>query len=378
MSSDLKEIRNEIDEIDEQLIRLFSRRMDCSQRVAEYKLENGMPIFNPEREDQVLESVEEKAGKYGAPARQLYATVMELSRALQHDMLGSGEEIKNKILSANKSIPYNSESVKIACFGVPGTYAHRASRKTFPNAVPDFYPSFQDVFTAIQNGEAEFGVVPIENSSAGSVTDVYDLMLKYRFYIAAESHIAVDHCLAAKKGTSLENVSKVVSHQQALSQCSDYIRSRKLERHEYISTAAAAKMVSEQDDDTIAAICSEEAAEKYGLEILLRGFQNNPSNTTRFLIISKNLYIEEDADKISLCFSLPHTTGSLYSTLCRFAADGLNLTKIESRPMFGRSFEYLFYLDFTGHINTKDTMKLLCALSDELSEFSFLGNYSER
>lgn len=373
----LKPIRDEIDSIDEQLIELFKKRMECSQKVAKYKLENGLPIFNAEREEQILESVSEKAGKYGSSAKILYSTIMELSRALQHDMLGSGEELKNKILSANTSIPFNSENIKVACFGIPGTYAHKATRKIFPNVIPKFYGHFQDVFFAIQNDEAEFGVIPIENSSAGSVTDVYDLMLEYRFYIASAVDIPVQHCLAVKKGAKLSDIKTVYSHQQALSQCSDFINAHNFIIEPYVSTAAAAKMISEKNDISSAAICSEDAAKKYGLDIILNGFQNNPNNCTRFIVISKKMFIEENADKISLCFSLPHVTGSLYGTLCRFAVHGLNLTKIESRPIFGKAFEYLFYLDFSGNVKDKSVLNLICALSDELTEFSFFGNYKE-
>lgn len=374
----LQPIREEIDRIDDQLVELFKSRMECSRKVAEYKQEHGMEIFNKEREEQLLGKVQENAGIYGDSARQLYSTILELSRALQHDMVGSGRNLKNQIFSAENVIPRENENIKVACFGVEGSYANQATMRSFPNCKPDFYASFQDIFSAICNGQADFGVVPIENSSAGSVTDVYDLMLKYRFYIAMVVDIPINHVLAMKKGASVLNLKKVYSHQQALSQCSDFFRSRRnILGETYISTAAAAKMVSESDDLTIGAICSEQAAEKYGLEIVLRGFQNNPNNTTRFLIISKKLYIDESAEKISVCFSLPHKTGSLYSVLCRFAVNGLNLTKIESRPMFGTAFEYLFYVDFTGNINNKRALKLICALSEELSEFSFLGNFKE-
>ncbi len=373
----LKEIRNEIDEIDEQIVNLFTKRMECSRKVAEHKMENGLPIFNLERENLILDSVYNQAGKYGDSAKILYSAIMELSRALQHDMLGSGENLRNEILNSYSEIPFNSPNIKVACFGVPGTYAHKATQKIFPNSNPQFCTHFRDVFSAIQNNEAEFGVIPIENSSAGSVTDVYDLMLQYRFYIAAEADIAVNHCLAAKIGTSMSDVKRVYSHQQAIAQCSDFINSHSLIAETYVSTAAAAKMLSEQGGSDSAVICSEDAAEKYGLNIILRGFQNNPNNCTRFIVISKRMFISENADKISLCFSLPHVTGSLYSALCRFAVHGLNLTKIESRPMFGKSFEYLFYLDFTGNIKDKSVLNLLCALSDELAEFSFLGNYKE-
>ncbi len=375
----LKPIRDEIDEIDRQLIELYTRRMECSKKVARYKMENGIPILNTEREQQVTELAAERAGEYGPSAKLLYSTIMELSRALQHDMLGSGAALRNELLTAKKNVPYDDSSVRIACFGAEGAYAHKAAKKLFPGASPVFCSPFRKVFEAIQCGQADFGVIPIENSSAGSVIDVYDLMLKYRFHIVSAADIAIDHCLAAKPGAQLSQLREVYSHPQALSQCSDFLCAREnLTPKEYVSTAQAARFVASQEDMTAAAICSEEAAEKYGLEIILRGFQNNPENTTRFIVVSKQLYIEPDADKISLCFALPHVTGSLYSALCRFAYHGLNLTKIESRPIHGKSFEYFFYLDFTGSAEVPDTMNLLCALSDELVDFSFLGNYKER
>lgn len=374
----LKPIRDEIDQIDQQLIELFTRRMECSRKVAQYKLENGMQIFNPERENQVLDNVAEQAGEYGGSARLLYSSIMELSRALQHDLLGSGSELKNRINTAEKHVPYDEKNLRVACFGVAGTYAHKAAMKVFPNCTPSFYSPFKSVFEAISNGEADFGVIPIENSSAGSVTAVYDLMLRHRYYIAAAADIQVDHCLAAKKGSNIRSITRIYSHEQALSQCSDFLNAHpKIEPKTFVSTAQAAKMVAESGEEGYAAICSESAAEEYGLEIIKRGFQNNPNNTTRFIVISKKMYIEPDSDKISLSFALPHVTGSLYSTLCRFAAHGLNLTKIESRPRYGKKFEYLFYLDFTGSTGDKNILNMLCALSDELVEFSFLGNYKE-
>ena len=373
----LKPIREEIDKIDEQLAELFAKRMECSRKVAEYKIEHGMEVVNRAREAEVIESAAEKAGVYGNSARQLYSTILELSRALQYDITGGGDQLKNEIYAAEKSVP-REERVRVVCFGVEGTYANTASMKAFLNGMINFYSTFQDVFSAICSGEAEFGIVPIENSSAGSVTEVYDLMLKYRLYISLAIDIPVDHVLAVKKGTHISDIRKIYSHQQALYQCSHFFRNySNIAAQTYLSTAAAAKMASESEDMTIGAICSEEAAEKYGLDIIMRGFQNNPNNKTRFIVISKKLYISDDSQKISLCFSLPHKTGSLHSVLCRFAANGLNLTKIESRPIIGTDFEYMFYLDFTGNIADKNTLKLICALSEELSEFSFLGNFEE-
>ena len=374
----LKPIRDEIDEIDKELVELFKRRMECSKKVARFKMENGMQIFNPERENEVLDNVEEEAGEFGGSARLLYSSIMELSRALQHDMLGSGTELKNMINTAEKTVPYTDKNIRVACFGVAGTYAHKAAMKVFPDCEPKFYSPFKSVFEAIRNGEADFGVIPIENSSAGSVTAVYDLMLAHRFYIAAAADIKVDHCLAAKPGTDITAIKTVYSHDQALLQCSDFIGANKnISFKPFVSTAQAAKFVSESGDNDIAAICSEDAAEKYGLEILRRGFQNNPENTTRFIVITKTMYIEPDADKISLSFALPHVTGSLYGTLCRFAFHGLNLTKIESRPVPGKQFEYVFYLDFAGSVSQPDILQLMGALSEELVDFTFLGNYKE-
>ena len=374
----LKPIRDEIDRIDNELVELFKKRMDCSKRVALYKQENSIPVFNPEREAQVLDQIEEEAGEYGKSARLLYSTIMDLSRAVQHDMLGSGLELRNRIMCAKSSVPFDSPDVRIACFGVEGTYAHKAALTVFPEASPEFYSPFKEVFKSIQEGRADFGIIPIENSSAGSVSEVYDLMLSYRFHIAAAVDISVDHCLAALPGADIREIKTVFSHEQALMQCSDFMKGHPgITAKKEVSTAQAAKNVAESGDASAAAICSEDAAKKYGLEILMKGFQNAPDNTTRFIVISKELYIAPDADKISLCFSLPHVTGSLYSILCRFAAKGLNLTKIESRPRPGRSFEYLFYLDFEGSAVNQDTLNMLCALSDELGGFSFLGNYKE-
>lgn len=369
----LQDIRREIDEIDSELIELYKRRMNCSRQVAEYKIKNGMPVFNPEREEQVLDSVEEHAGKYGASARQLYSTIMALSRSLQYELLGSGEALRRDIENAADHIPFNSSDIKPACFGMPETYTHHAVKKIFPESEPVFYPTFSEVFDALSDNETSFAVLPIENSSAGSVTEVYDLLLKHRYYIVACIELPVKHCLAALPGTSLEDISTVVSHPQALSQCSDFVRSMGFSHTAYTSTAASAERVSEGGNKHQAAICSPEAAEKYGLTVLCTDFQNSPLNATRFIVISRRLYIDPCADRISLCFSLPHKTGSLYSILLRFAANGLNLTKLESRPIADKPFEYCFYLDFIGSAKDPSTRSLLCALSVELTDFSFLG-----
>ena len=369
----LKDIRLEIDEIDRSIIELYKRRMECSRQVAEYKTKNGLPVFNAEREEQVLDSVEESAGEYGASARQLYSTIMALSRSLQHQLLGSGDTLRKEIEKADDHIPFDSADLKVACFGMPETYTHHAAQKIFPEITPEFFPTFSEVFAALSEDDADFAVLPIENSSAGSVTEVYDLLLKHRYYIAACIELPVKHCLAALPGTTLEDIKTVISHHQALSQCADFVRSMGFTQTAYTSTAASAEKVSKSGNKHQAAICSPEAAEKYGLSVLCTDFQNSMNNETRFIVISRKLYIDPSADRISLCFSLPHKTGSLYSILLRFAANGLNLTKLESRPITDKPFEYCFYLDFIGSVKKPSTRSLLCALSEELTDFSFLG-----
>lgn len=373
----LDEIRNEIDSIDKQLLELFKQRMDCAKRVGEYKLEHNIPILNMERENEILDNVEEKGGEYGYAARLLYSNIMEISRALQHDIVGSGKEIRRLLETSESENNAAPESLKIAIQGIKGANSHEAAKTLFPQSQLCFYPGFEDVFTAVDNGEADFGVLPVENSSAGSVSDVYDLILKYRFFITGALNLPISYCLGALKQSELSDIEQVWSHPQGLAQCSFYIAKNNLKAVPCSNTAVAAKMVAEEKRLNCAALCSQKAVEEYGLKVLKRNFQNSAQNSTRFIVISKKLYIPDDADKISLCFCLPHRTGSLHNVLCRFSSHGLNLTKIESRPLPDSSFEYLFYLDFTGNIRSEHVMNLMCALSEELPEFSFFGNYKE-
>ncbi len=371
---DLSELRTEIDSIDNELIDLFIRRMDCAKEVGFYKKENNIPVFNAEREKEILDTVEQKGGEYGLYARLLYSNVMELSRSLQHNIMQSGSELRDKITNAKRR---PAQSVRAAYQGIKGANSFEAAQKLFPGAELLNYDSFDEVFSAVDSGEVTFGVLPVENSTAGSVSAVYDLILKHRFFIVGALDLKIDHCLAGLKQSDFSDIEYVWSHPQALSQCADYIQANKLTPVPSANTAVAARDVAKEKRLNVAAICTEKAAEEYGLKILARHLQSEESNTTRFIVISKTLYIEENANKISLCFSLPHVTGSLYSLLCRFSSHGLNLTKIESRPMQGKEFNYLFYLDFTGSVNDSGILDLLCQLSEEMPEFSFLGNYTE-
>lgn len=373
---ELNEIRHEIDSIDEQLIKLFKQRMNCAKEVGLYKKEHCLPILNEQRENEILDEIKEKGGEYGAAAQLLFSNIMELSRSLQHDILGSGKAMKELIDSADFGINYKDKSLRIACQGTVGANSHTAVNQIFPRCTaPQFYKSFKDVFAAIENGDADYGVLPVENSSAGSVADVYDLILQYRFFICSSLSLHIDYCLGALPQCSLNDIEQVWSHPQALAQCSDFITKHNLLAVSSPNTAIAARDTAKEKRLNVAAICSPQAVKEYGLVSLANGFQNSKTNRTRFIVISKKLHIPQNADKISLCFSLPHVTGSLYNVLGRFSSHGMNLTKIESRPMPNKDFEYLFYLDFDGNIRNESVLKLICALSEELPEFSFLGNY---
>ena len=333
-----------------------------------------MPVFSPQREQAILDKVRQRGGEDGDAAAALYSSIMAISRAKQHQMLQGGSSLRQLERTAARTL--RTEGAKVMCQGVPGAFSHKAALKFFGEISPSFEPTWKQVFEDVDTGRADFGVLPVENSAAGSVTGVYDLILRYRFYIVGAVDVKVEHCLAAGKATGTPV--KAVSHPQALSQCSEYLESHNLQGVEWSNTAAAAQYVAQQCPPGVAAICSKEAAQEYGLTILQENIQNEAENTTRFIIISKEAILPEDAGKISLCFSLPHVTGSLSNVLDRFAYAGLNLTKIESRPLPGKNFEYDFYLDFTGNIHQLQTMDLICALQDELPRFSFLGNYNER
>ncbi len=371
----LDEIRVEIDNIDNELIELFKKRMDCAKAVGYYKKEKGIPVLSQNREQEILDNVEERGGEYGAHARLLYSNIMELSRALQHNIVGSGNELKSVIDSAEGILP--SENIKAAYQGIKGANGHEATLKLFPNGTAVNYKTFGDVFDAVDKGEVTYGVLPVENSTAGSVSSVYDLILKHRFYIVGALDLPIDYCLGGLRQAEFEDIEKVWSHSQSISQCAGYIEQHNFDSMALENTAVAARDVAREKRLNVAAICSYQAAKEYGLKVLDNHLQDDKGNTTRFIVISKKLYIPENANKISLCFSLPHVTGSLYSLLCRFNSLGLNLTKIESRPMKGQDFEYLFYLDFTGNVHSKNVISLLCQLSEENPEFSFLGNYCE-
>ena len=369
----LDEIRRDIDEIDRQLIPLLCRRMDCSRKVADFKKQAGMPVYDAAREQNILDRVAKAAGEYGGAARAVYRSVMEQSRALQYPSVApQGAEP-----FVYHAPPEAGAVRRIACQGVDGAYSFEAGRKLFPQAEILAQRQFSDVFDAVERGEAEFGILPVENSWAGSVHEVYDQLIWRRFHIAGAVDLGVQHVLLGAPGAVLSDIRRVYSHQQALRQCAGFLTSHGLEAVEAANTAVAVKTVAQGGDKSAAAIGSRRAGKLYGLQVLAEHIADSDANTTRFIAISKALYCAPEADRISVVFAMPHVTGSLYRTLARFSDAGLNLTKIESRPIRGRQFEYLFYVDLVGSLHDPVTRGMLGALSQELPEFLLLGNYAE-
>lgn len=385
---ELDEIRDEIDALDEELVTLLCRRMDCSLRVAAYKKEHRLPVLNEQREQAVLDGVRRLAAAqdtHGAgfpgAAAAVFSTAMDVSRALQHRLLAAGRPLRDAIAAARReSLP--AQGIRIACAGCPGAYADEAAGLLFPSSRteserPVFVPAFADVVKAVLAGEADVGILPVENSSTGSVNEVYDLIMAHRLSIAGAVELPVHHCLLTLPGAPREGLKAVYSHHQGLSQCAEYIAAHGLEPRQFGNTAAAARMVAQSGDLSACAIASRRAAELYGLEIADENIQSVKENSTRFIALSRRLVLPPEADKVSLIFTLPNVTGSLYKILARFSMEGLNLTKIESRPVRSGDFDYSFYLDFEGNLANPGTVDLLCALSEELPVFHFMGNYRE-
>lgn len=367
----LEDIRKEIDEIDAQLIPLIAKRMGCSLKVAETKRAENLPVYHPGREKEILDRVEQSGGEYGSYIKSIYQSIMSVSRALQNYTLFTD----NAFAEILASIPPSAEYKRVICQGAEGAFSHAAAQQMFGQRDFEFYKNFEDVFTEISMDEDAVGILPVENSTAGYVTNVYDLMLKYGHWIVKATALDVSQNLLSCG--NLEEVKTVYSHPHALKQCSRFIKKHNLKAIEFENTALAAKHVAELGDPTVAAIGSAVAAELYGLKVTEPAIQDETDNITRFIAISKKPFIDPGSNKVSLAFEIPHEKGSLYSMLGRFADSGLNLTKIESRPA-GRNFEYRFYIDFAGNVFDHKVQKLLSSLQQELSYFVFLGNYVDK
>jgi len=367
----LNDLRAKIDEIDLNIKELFLQRMKTAEEVAEYKSKTGDKILKPEREDEVVSQLtKDMDGELKLSYASFVKKVMEVSRTFQYrKLLEMGADFR---LDFQEEEP----SIKVICYpGLPGSYSEMAAGKLFPDAENSPAGSFEDVFLAISGGKAQAGVVPLENTTAGGVYEVYDLLLKHDLYINYSDIVKVDHCLAAVGGAKLEDIREVYSHPQALAQSAEFLKQHGLAAKESSNTAVAAKDVAEAKDKTKGAICSREAAERYGLKVLLESVNHNKENATKFVAVSKNLIVKPNHDRAAVVFACPHRSGSLAGVLGVFGDYGVNLTEIHSRPDGKNPWEYLFYVDFAGNLKDGRIRALLYQLYEELPFVKIIGSY---
>lgn len=377
---DIKDLRNEIDAIDDQLVKLFCQRMAVSAKVADYKREHNLPILVPAREREILADVAEKAGEeMGNYTRVLYSMLFELSRGYQSKrnltISPLHEQIQQAIDHTPKLFPQNA---MVACQGVEGAYSQIACEKIFKSPFIMYFKNFDAVFTAIEQGLCQYGILPIENSTAGSVNKVYDLMIRHNFSIVRTFRMKVDHNLLVNKGAKLADIKEIYSHEQAISQSAGFLNTLPgIKVIPVENTAVAAKMVAESGRMDVAALSSRSCAELYNLTCIASSVQDKGNNHTRFICISKNMEIYPGSDKTSIMMILPHRPGSLYRVLARLYTLGINVTKLESRPIPDREFEFMFYFDLETSIYSEEFVQLMCELDDLCEEFKYLGSYTE-
>ena len=377
---DLNAVRERINAIDDQIVDLFVERMKASADVASAKAEKNLPVLDLRREQAVLEKVMERGGEeFEIYINKLYQTIFDISKSYQAGLLTKETALSEEILKniADPHMEFPRKAV-VACQGVEGSYAARACDRLFALPSKMYFSNFESVFNAVESGLCRYGVLPIENSSAGSVTEVYDLMVRHKFYIVKSIKLHISHALLAKPGVKLEDVKEVVSHTQALQQCSNFLKANpNIKVTIFENTATAAKYVAESGRTDLAALSSTDCAKLYGLHVLQDGVQNNENNYTRFICITKNFRLSEDAKTISVTLEIPNIKGSLYRLLTKFFVNDMDLEKIESRPIADGSFDVRFFLDFAGNVGDDKVKSLLVELTDELYDFKFLGNFSE-
>ncbi len=375
---ELKDYRDQLDRIDGQLVSLFKERMETVKSIADYKKEHNTPVLAAGREREILYRVTGLCGEeLQEYTKLLYSTLLELSRDYQEDRLNTEEsKLCREILAAAEHSGTFPGRAVVACQGMEGAYSQMACDKLFSLPQIMYFNRFDGVFRAVEAGMCRYGILPIENSSAGSVTEVYDLMEKYNCKIVRSLKLKIEHCLLAKPGVKLSDIKEVVAHEQALNQCGEFLKAHGVKITIFSNNAAAAQYVSQSDRTDIAAIASAGCADLYGLHILTDRVSNTDHNYTRFICISKNLEIFEGASRITFVASASHRPGSLYSLLAKFAAKGMNISKLESRPIPGKDFEFRFYFDVEASVHSPDTQKILSQLEKE-DFFTFLGAYSE-
>ena len=378
---ELNDIRERIDAIDDELVRLFVRRMDCSREVARVKQQTSKPIRDHARERAIVNRLTAAAGKDYAPyVRTLYGSIFDLSRSCQSSVWQHQSPLTEKIERAvagttGKGLP---EHALVACQGTEGAYAQQACERLFPYPDILYFENFEGVFNAVEKGMCRYGILPIENSTAGSVTQVYDLMERHHFYIVGAQRLRIDHRLMRKNADSAAPITEVVSHEQALRQCSRFLADHpEIKATVMENTAVAAEFVANCERDDIAAIASRSCAELYGLDVVRDDISDNVNNYTRFICISRQLEIYPQARKTSLMLNLAHEPGALSAVLSRLAIAGVNLLKLESRPRPGREFEFRFFFDMSASVADPDMVRLLGELEAHCDHFTFLGCYDE-
>lgn len=374
---DLQEMRKEIDVIDDQIVKLFEKRMSIAEDVAKFKIETQKPVFDRTREQEKLETLGQKTHSAFncCGVQELYQHIMSISRKRQYQLLQESAPPETGEFRVVETLP--KDKVSVVFQGVEGAYSHAAMHAFFGENIQSYHvDTWKDAMEEIKKGNAFYAVLPIENSTAGIVQDNYDLLNEYNHVIAGEQIIRCRHVLMGVPGATLEDIQSVYSHPQALIQCREFLDSHETWHcREFSNTAAAAKKVAKDGDKTQAAIASPYAAEYFGLVPLATGIYSNPGNSTRFIIVTKEKIYCKDAKKISVSYELPHESGSLYNSLSHFIYNGLNMTKIESRPIAERNWEYRFFVDFEGNLSDSAVQNALRGLKAEAQNLRVHGNY---
>lgn len=380
--SDIQEIQNKVDRIDDEIANLFTQRMACAHEIANYKELHNQPVVDRSRERAILQRVSERVpAELKDYSQILFDLLIQISRTEQTAQIVGTSELGAKIQDAIANTPaLFPQTAYVACQGAEGANSQIAADRLFKHANISFYDTFEGVFRAVDEGVCQYGILPIENSTAGSVTTVYELMKRHEFSIVRSLRLKIDHNLLAKQGTEIDEITDIYSHPQAISQCGVFLKELKAKGvriHEYANTAAAAKMVAETPERGIAAISSRSCAELYNLATLERNIQNSSANYTRFACISKDLQIYPGADRTSLMVVTGNEAGSLYKVLARFYALDINLVKLENRTIPDSDFDMMFYFDLDCPAAAPEFARLMSSLDDVCVEFRYLGSYSE-
>ena len=371
----LGDYRTEIDKIDKEMTKLLEKRMNISKSISKYKMEHDMQIFHPEREKIVIEKnkgyLENK--EYGDLVESYYDNLMYLSRLVQQKEIYSENNIYTK--------PYKNdrENLVVGYQGVPGSFGNEAMLKYFKNIKEaKSYEKFEDVFKAVEDGEIEYGILPVENSSTGGIGTVEDLLKEYNLYIVGEECIRISQNLVGIKGATVDDIKEVYSHPQGFEQSTKFFDKHKdYNLIPYSNTEISAKLVSDLKDKSKAAIASERAAKLYDLKIIKKDVNDLKNNYTRFIVIGRDLECDETCDKVSILFSIEDTSGGLYTVIRDIKEFGLNMSKIESRPNRNNPWNYIFFVDFDGNLFDVNIKKAINTIARSSKYFKLLGCYRD-